>query len=119
MYVQKIEKDVSILVVQYESLFQKVLPVLTIRKADFKMEGLKHVTEQEIWHYLVSKKWKKINESDLALHKVIADIFSLTVAQYMTFMQVEELKNANWFASVGENELQVLLGKQESSKISS
>lgn len=119
MYVQKIEKDVSILVVQYESLFQKVLPVLTIRKADFKMEGLKHVTEQEIWHYLVSKKWKKISESDLALHKVIADIFSLTVAQYMTFMQVEELKSANWFASVGENELQVLLGKQESSKISS
>lgn len=105
----------SILVVQYEQLFQKVLPVLTIRKADFKMEGLKHITEQEIWQYLLSKKWKKIDESDLALHKVIEDIFSLTAAQYMTFTQVEELKSSNWFAPINEEEFQLLIGKGNSS----
>lgn len=109
MYVQNTEKDVSKLVVQYEQLYEKVLPVLAIRKADFKMQGLKHITEQDIWRYLVVKKWKKLSEADLALHKVIADIFSLTAAQYMTFAQVEELKSANWFASIDDEELQLLI----------
>lgn len=114
MYVQNTEKDVSKLEVQYEHIFQKVLPVLSIRKADFKMEGLDHITEQDIWQCLVLKKWKKISESDLALHRIIADIFSLTAAQYMTFTQVEELKISNWFASVNKAELQLLIGKSGS-----
>ncbi|MGG0656785.1 post-transcriptional regulator [Rummeliibacillus pycnus] len=107
------------MVVQYEKIFTKVLPVLNIKKADFKMEGLKSITEQDIWRFLVSKKWKKMSEADLALHRVIADIFSLTAAQYMTFTQVEELKSANWFASINDEELQILIGNQHSPKITS
>jgi len=102
---------VSSLVVQYEKLFNKVMPVLAMRKADFRMEGLKSITEQDIWRYLVLKKWKKYSEADLALHKVIADIFSLTAAQYMTFSQVEELKTSNWFAPINEDELKLLIGR--------
>ncbi|MGX9135389.1 post-transcriptional regulator [Rummeliibacillus sp. JY-2-4R] len=98
------------MVVQYEKIFTKVLPVLNIKKADFKIEGLKNVTEQDLWRFLVLKKWKKLTETDLVLHKVISDIFSLTAAQYMTFSQVEELKSANWFAPINEEELKLLIG---------
>ncbi|WP_397539440.1 post-transcriptional regulator [Rummeliibacillus pycnus] len=105
------------MVIQYKQLFTKVLPVLKIKKADFKMEGLKSITEQDIWRFLVVKKWKKLSEAELALHKVIADIFSLTAAQYMTFTQVEELKSANWFAPINDEELQILIGNQNSPKI--
>lgn len=109
----------SKLEIQNEQLFQKVLPVLSIRKADFKMEGIRHITEQDIWQCLVLKKWKKISESDLSLHKVIADIFSLTAAQYMTFTQVEELKSSNWFAAINKEELRQLIGNSDLPKISS
>ncbi len=98
------------MVVQYEKIFTKVLPVLNIKKADFKIEGLKNVTEQDLWRFLVLKKWKKLNEDDLVLHRVISDIFSLTAAQYMTFSQVEELKSANWFSPINEEELKLLIG---------
>lgn len=105
--------------IQYKQLFDKVLPVLTIKKADFQMEGLKNIKELDIWCFLIAKKWKKVSGADLALHKVIADIFSLTAAQYMTFTQVEELKSANWFAAINEEELQHLIGNQNAPKIPS
>ncbi|WP_102691214.1 post-transcriptional regulator [Rummeliibacillus pycnus] len=105
------------MVIQYEQLFTKVLPVLKIKKTDFKIEGLKSITEHDIWRFLIMKKWKKLNESDLVLHKVISDIFSLTAAQYMTFTQVEELKSANWFAPINDDELKMLIGNQNSPKI--
>ncbi|MBK3493411.1 hypothetical protein JFL43_00710 [Viridibacillus sp. YIM B01967] len=99
--------------IEYEHLFQKFLPALISKRNEFKMQGYKMVTVQDIWGICVKKKWRKRNIQTLHAYEIVEDLFSLTAAQYMTYSQIEESKTSNWFSVLNQDELQLLLHQQE------
>nr|WP_210023495.1 MULTISPECIES: post-transcriptional regulator [unclassified Paenibacillus] len=57
---------------------------------EFRMIGYEHVTGQEIWE-CVSDKYKKIGIPPL--HRIVNDILSLKVTQFMNWMTMSIYKD--------------------------
>jgi len=53
-------------------LYNRVLPALYSKVKELNGLGYKHITERDIWSYLVNNDWKK--RSDLQLSDLISDI---------------------------------------------
>lgn len=98
--------------IDYEHIYQHVLPALESKRNEFKYFQYDSVTEKEIWKYLLRKKWRKQDVSEMPLYQIINDIMSTSPAEYMTNSQVEEFKTSNWFSDLNQEELQVLLNPQ-------
>ena len=98
--------------IDYEHIYQHVLPALESKRNEFNHYQYDSVTEEDIWKYLLRKKWRKKDVSELPLYQMINDIMKISPAEYMTNTQVEEFKTANWFSDLNQEELQVLLNPQ-------
>ncbi len=80
---------------------QQVEPVLQSKMEEFILMGYDRVSLQEIWDCLHKKKWKK--KEDKFLHEVVADILSLSVGDYMSYLTIEAFKAPDYFSQY-ENE---------------
>jgi hypothetical protein len=98
--------------IDYEHIYQHVLPALESKRNEFKHYQYDSVTEEDIWKYLLRKKWRKRDVSEMQLYQMINDIMQTSPAEYMTNTQVEEFKTSNWFSELNQEELQVLLNPQ-------
>ncbi|MBM4762406.1 post-transcriptional regulator [Bacillus sp. B15-48] len=58
---------------------------------EFKILGYGEAKEQELWTFLLNKKWKKPKD-DVRLYEIVADILSVQPGEYMNFMTVEAFK---------------------------
>ena len=93
----------------HKDIYTHVLPALESKKNEFIVYQYDTVKEEDLWKYLVQKKWRKKDVALLPLHQIVNDIMSLTPAEYMTFEQIENSRSSNWFAEINQQELQVLL----------
>ena len=75
----------------YERYRSEMLPALESKQEEFKLLGYPEVREEDIWMYLIKKKWKKPNP-EVRAYEVFQDIMSVRVASYMNFATIEALK---------------------------
>lgn len=99
--------------IQFEQLFTHLLPVMVSKKNELHLYGYTSVTEEEIWTYCIRKKWRKKNVESMRIYELTKDILRISPAEYMTFTQIEEQRDSNWFSDLNSEELQILLAPQK------
>lgn len=55
-----------------EELYNRVTPALYSKCQELRKIGYKHITEKDIWDYLIDNEWQ--NKKDLELHNLVSDI---------------------------------------------
>ena len=86
---------------------REVQLVLQSKLEEFSLLGYEQVSENELWNFLLQKKWRKINEPKL-IHEIVADIMSIKVGEFFNYATIEAFKDAE-FAFDNEAELRELL----------
>ncbi|WP_338379244.1 post-transcriptional regulator, partial [Enterococcus faecium] len=76
---------------KYEAFRDDVRPAMKSKLEEFEMFGYGSITENELWEFLVSKKWKKPKE-DARVYEIVADILAVQPGEYMNFATVEAFK---------------------------
>lgn len=100
--------------IQYEQLFQKVLPVLENKLDEFNYFQYEGITIEEIWNFCIQKKWRKKNIEQLRLHEIVQTIFSIKPSEIVSHLQIKDLQTpTNWFESINQEELDELLKKNK------
>ncbi len=75
------------------SFWKKQLePVLESKAEEFGLYGYDEVSASEIWECMTKKKWRKQNIAEKMMHELVADVYSLKVGEFMSFMTVEAYK---------------------------
>lgn len=101
---------VELMTIQFEHIFQKVLPVLENKLAEFNYLQYDGISTEDIWDYCIQKKWKKKSVDQMHLYEIVQTIFSLKVSDVMNYFQVQEMQQTtDWFASINQEELNELL----------
>lgn len=75
----------------YEQFRKNVRPAIKSKLEELEMLGYGAVTEEEMWEYLLNKRWKKPKE-DARLYEIVADILAVKPGEYMNFATVEAFK---------------------------
>lgn len=99
--------------VQFEALYQEVFSVLQMKCQDLTNQGLKSVTEEEILHYFINKKWVTSDMEELKIHEMVSDLFALSTEHFIAFREAEKLEAAHVLAYVNEAERNTLLGIED------
>nr|WP_295969654.1 post-transcriptional regulator [uncultured Bacillus sp.] len=92
---------------EYDRFRNEVRPALKSKQEEFSLLGYNNVSEGEIWEYLKRKKWRKVAEP-LKLHEMVQQILSLKAGEYMHYISIKALKEAD-FSLEDEGELMELL----------
>lgn len=90
----------------YDRFRDKVQPALLSKIGEFHYFGYATVTAEEIWTFLVEKKWRRPKE-DIHLYEIVSDILSVKVGDYMNYATVEAFKKADPF-SISDEERRAL-----------
>ncbi|MEK3934092.1 post-transcriptional regulator [Sporosarcina sp. FSL W7-1349] len=99
--------------IKFEQHFIHMLPALQSKKNELHLYGYTSVTEEEIWTYCVHKKWRKKDVDAMRVFEIAKDILRISPAEFMTFTQIEEQREGNWFSDLNSEELQALLAPQK------
>lgn len=91
----------------YNQFRSKVQPAMASKLEEFNLLGYDAVTENELWEFLIKKKWKKPKD-EIMLYEIIQDILTVKVSDYMSFTTIESYKSAE-FSMNDENEWKELL----------
>lgn len=94
----------------YNKFRKDVEIVLNSKLDEFKLYDYDHITPDDLWQFLITKKWKEPRE-DIHIYEIVSDILSLKVSDFMTFQTVEHLKGPDWFSEEGLDDLKDLLKK--------
>ncbi len=86
---------------------REVQLVLQSKLEEFSLLGYEQVSENELWNFLLQKKWRKISETKL-IHEIVADIMSIKVGEFFNYATIEAFKEAE-FSFDDEAELRELL----------
>ncbi len=73
----------------------QVKPVLLSKLDEFRLLGYDSISEDELWEFLIRKKWKKVND-ERKLHAIIQDIFSIKVSDYLSYRTIETFKTSEF-----------------------
>jgi len=92
----------------YEPFRMTVKPALKSKLQEFALFGYDKITEEDLWAFLVNKKWKKDKEVKL-LYQIVNDVLAVKVGEYMNYATVGALKSTNFFDGEGRDELEKLL----------
>ena len=91
----------------YESFRSKVKPALISKQEEFLLLGYDNVSQEDIWAFLLKKKWRK-GEHEMKLFEVVQSILSLKVGELINFMSVEALKDAEFTFENEEERVKLL-----------
>lgn len=97
----------------HNHLFTKMMPALISKKNEFHLYGYASVTEEEIWTYCLRKVWRNQDVQSLRIHQLANGILSILPAAFMTYTQIEEQRNVDWFSDLNNDELQILLSQEK------
>lgn len=76
-----------------EDLYNTILPALKSKRQDLHLEKYVMITENDIWEYLINKKWTKSN--DLELSNIVDDILNVNGSEVSIFIK-ENKHYENW-----------------------
>lgn len=99
--------------VPFEMLYKQVFDVLQMKCQDLHNQGIKNVTEEQLWQYFLEKKWHALDKEELHMYEIVSDIFALSTEQYIAFAQAKKLEVREQLAVVYEDERNSLLGIDE------
>lgn len=85
----------------------KVRPALKSKQEEFLTFGYGRVSEEDIWGFLVNKKWRK-EKREMRLYEIVQDVLSLKVGEFMNYTQVQALKEAEFTMDNEEERLELL-----------
>jgi Post-transcriptional regulator len=91
----------------YESFYNKVKPALISKQEEFLLLGYDNVSQEDIWTFLLKKKWRK-GDHEMRLFEVVQSILSLKVGELINFMSVEALKDAEFTFENEEERVKLL-----------
>ncbi|KIL44527.1 post-transcriptional regulator [Jeotgalibacillus soli] len=94
---------------------REVGPALESKEQELLLLGYDTVTMNELWDYLVSKKWKK-RTGDFLLHEMVSDILSIKPGDFMNYTTQKEYKTSSMSLDLNDEELQLLLHGQLNDK---
>ncbi len=94
----------------YEKYREDVAVVLSSKLDEFKVFDYDQVSEDDLWNFLLTKKWRKPRE-DVHIYEIVRDILNVKVSDFISFQTVEHLKGPDWFSDAGAGELEELLKK--------
>lgn len=92
----------------YNKYREDVKEVLQCKIDEFKLLDYDQINEDELWRFLIAKKWRKPKE-DVHLYEIVSDIFSLKVSDLISFAQIEQFRTQDLFSEINADELQELL----------
>jgi hypothetical protein len=92
---------------QYQHFFETLRPALKNKAEEMNLLGMDAVREEDIWAYLLKKKWKRPQE-DVHIYELVNDIMTVSNSQFMTFTTVEAYKSPNMFGELSSEELKEL-----------
>ena len=75
-----------------EELYRRLKPALNAKKEELNRNNYEYVTIDDIWNFLVEKKWK--NANNLSLYQVTCDIFDVDNAILDNYIR-EKMTNKN------------------------
>lgn len=99
--------------IRYQQLFEKVQLVLQSKIEEFHYYHYNAISKEQLWQYCIEKKWRKKNIDELALYEIVATIFAITPSDIVNYQQITEFKTAQWFTELSQDELDLLLNKNE------
>lgn len=106
--IKQLEK-VRSLSIQYKPLFDQLQLVLQSKLDEFKMQHYTEITVEEMWNFCIKKKWKKRQVEDIAIHEMVATIFSLTPSEIVNQAHINELYKTDLNIGLDLEELNLLL----------
>ena len=62
-----------------KQLYNKLLPVFKVKNRLIKYSKYQHITNENIWYYLIETKWKKAH--NLQISEIINDIITLDLEE--------------------------------------
>ncbi|MDE3839734.1 post-transcriptional regulator [Bacillus methanolicus] len=80
---------------EYDRFRTLVKPALESKLNEFRMLGYEKITEQELWEFLIKKKWKKMKKEP-HLYQIVQEILSVQVNEFMNFATVEAFMMADF-----------------------
>lgn len=92
----------------FDQYKKQLMPCIISKKEEFQIYGYQEVTIDEIWNFLKLKIWKK-NYEDKKIHQLVNDILTVSISDYMNFIQIEAYKTPNVFQNEGMDALKSLL----------
>lgn len=90
----------------YDQFREQVQPALLAKVGEFRISGYETIKADEIWTFLIEKKWRRPKEN-IHLYEVVSDILSIKIGDYMNYATVEAFKKADPF-SISEEERKAL-----------
>ncbi|MDV6377194.1 hypothetical protein ORD22_02820 [Sporosarcina sp. GW1-11] len=96
-----------------KELYAQVLPALESKKNEFNFYGYAEISEEALWDYFVVKKWRKKDVSTMHAYEMIADVFALTPAQFMTHTQTEAQRNSKEYPELSDEERALLFSPKK------
>lgn len=95
--------------IQYEQLYNKVLPVLQSKLDEIKYYEYDGMTTEEIWNFCIKKKWRKKSIEQLRLFEIVETIYSIKPSEIVSYFQIQQFQTTNWFNDITQDELRMLL----------
>ena len=68
-----------------QELYERLTPALETKVNEFKMNGIKYISEKDIWEYLKINKWSKGN--DLTLAECVDDILNTSDIEFKKYIK--------------------------------
>nr|WP_263325606.1 post-transcriptional regulator [Neobacillus sp. Marseille-Q6967] len=91
----------------YNYFRPEVAPALKSKIEEFRLLGYDAVSENELWDFLIKKRWKKVKD-EKKLYEIVDDILSVKVSDYISYTTINTYKNHD-FNLDDENEWKELL----------
>lgn len=85
---------------------EKVYPVIVSKAEEFRIYGYEAVTTEEVWDCVMAKLERR--KEEYMLHQFVAEIFRLSINEYMNWLTIRAVTATEFDLSEGESNL--LLG---------
>ncbi|QHJ71562.1 post-transcriptional regulator [Planococcus halotolerans] len=94
---------------KYTEQYDVVLPFLKSKCEEFQFSDYDTFTPEDIWQYLIKKKWRKKDIGDMPLHEMVNEIMEMRASEFVAYHQIEGFKGDNWFSEGNSDDLEQLL----------
>lgn len=93
---------------KYTEQYDVVLPFLVSKCEEFRFSDYDTFSTNDIWQYLVKKKWRKKEIGDMPLHEMVNEIMEMRVSEFVAYHQIEGFKGDDWFSAGNSKDLDLL-----------
>lgn len=76
----------------YDIFREEVEPALDVKLDEFRLLGYEQVKADELWSFLIKKKWKT-PKSDIRLFEIVEEVLGIKVGEFINFTTVEVYKD--------------------------